>query len=140
MAEDLGNTTLTSGTVFDIANSSAAGISAFFAGQPDGSGLAIGTNKYIINYGTAVADEITLTAAAIPEPGAWAMILSGAASLLVYQRTRGLTGNTAVQLKPGSNRLNRTPGANSGWGSAWGRAKYGSRRGIKNAAAASHFQ
>jgi autotransporter-associated beta strand protein len=43
---------------------------------------------YVVDYGVTVANEITLQAQAIPEPGTWAMLLCGAGILLVRKRKR----------------------------------------------------
>lgn len=78
---------LSGGQVFDIANST-GGITGYFAGLTNGSTYLLGDNSYIINYGTVVSDEITLTAEAIPEPGTWAMMLGGLGMLVSFQRMR----------------------------------------------------
>jgi len=80
---------LSGGRVFEIASATSP-ISGYFANLPDGSTYILGDNSYIINYGNGdgVADEITLTSEAIPEPGTWAMMLGGTGMLLAFGRMR----------------------------------------------------
>jgi hypothetical protein len=78
---------LSGGQVFDIANST-TGITGYFAGYTNGSTYVLGDNSYVINYGTVVTDEITLTAQAIPEPGTWASAFAGFGMLVLLQRNR----------------------------------------------------
>jgi hypothetical protein len=46
----------------------------------------VASNWYTINYGTVVANDITLTS--IPEPQTWAMLLGGMGVLVGYMRRR----------------------------------------------------
>jgi len=82
---DLGNSVLTGGTTFILANVT-GGISGFFQGYADGSDITIGGNTYQINYGTLAGytNDLTLevVAAAVPEPATWALLLAGGGVLL----------------------------------------------------------
>ena len=80
---------LSGGQIFEIADSTSP-ISGYFANLPDGTTIVLGDNSYVINYGNGdgVADEITLTAEAIPEPGAWAMMLGGTGMLMAFGHGR----------------------------------------------------
>ena len=44
--------------------------------------------SFTISYDAGGNNDVTLALTAIPEPGTWAMVLSGTGTLLVFQRAR----------------------------------------------------
>jgi hypothetical protein len=92
IADTGASTTLSTGTVFDFLNYSGAAITSGFnyGGSTLGNNtdITVGNNTYLFSYDNGGQDEMTLTVAAIPEPGAWASMLCGMAMLVVWQRRK----------------------------------------------------
>ncbi|HEY8966577.1 MAG TPA: PEP-CTERM sorting domain-containing protein, partial [Candidatus Methylacidiphilales bacterium] len=84
---DLGTGSFAAGTVINLLSYTGT-LTGTFNGYADGSSITVGSNTYTINYGTAVANEITLTFAAVPEPSTWALLGIGSALLAARFRKR----------------------------------------------------
>lgn len=54
----------------------------------NGAGFSMGSNYFQINYTDSVNGDNTVTLTAVPEPGTWAMVISGLGLLSFWQRNR----------------------------------------------------
>ena len=80
---DLGSTALTNGETFTLLTASTS-ISGTFLNLANGSAIHVGNTDYTLNY---LANTVTLTASAIPEPATYAALAGlGILGFAVYRR------------------------------------------------------